>query len=64
MDYKHLYLFYKLKYHQLKKQSMQTGGMDPNPKGNPWGKLPAKPSSIESPFSSVTAERDAKLARM
>lgn len=61
MDYRNLYLFYKLKYHQLKKSSL-IGGMDPKP--NPWGKVPAKPSSAESPFASLSAERDARLARM
>jgi hypothetical protein len=62
MNYHNLYLLYKLKYHQLKKKSSLIGGMDPKP--NPWGKVTTNPSSAESPFISLIAERDAKLARM
>jgi hypothetical protein len=62
MNYHNLYLLYKLKYHQLKKKSSLIGGMDPKP--NPWGKITTKPSSAESPFASLKAERDTTLARM
>jgi hypothetical protein len=62
MNYHNLYLLYKLKYHQLKKKSSLIGGMDPKP--NPWSNLTPKPSSAESPFASLVAERDATFARM
>ncbi len=53
MDYHKKYLEYKTKYHLLKKQ---IGGMDPNPRPNPWGKLPLNPE-LEAGKQAAREER-------